>query len=137
MRQMKVIVTALAGLGVFVLAAVATRQGIADEEKVKAGESVVIFDDASHVEQGPVEFQHLTHKKAFGQEKLDCKQCHVKPKLFPMKRKPDEVRQVVTMEEMKQGKGCGACHNGKTTINGKITFDVTSEENCARCHKKK
>jgi len=109
------------------------------EEKVKAGESVHVFNDPSYAEkQGVVTFSHLEHKAAFGQEKLDCKPCHMtKPPLFSMKKKAaGETRPVMKMSEMAEGKFCGGCHNGKTEINGKTAISVTSEENCGSCHKK-
>lgn len=103
--------------------------------KAKPGEAIVTFDDAAHAEQGPVEFSHPAHKEALGAEKLDCKPCHMKPKLFPMKRKA--AREVVKMAAMAEGKACGACHDGKTKQNDKVVFGVTDEATCARCHKKK
>lgn len=107
------------------------------EAGAKPGESVVVFDDPSFAKsQGVVEFSHLAHKAAFGQEKLDCKPCHMTqppPPLFPMKRTTGKVW---TMAEMAQGKACGHCHDGKTTINGKTAFSVASDANCANCHKK-
>jgi c(7)-type cytochrome triheme protein len=138
MRRMKAHATVLSGIVVLLIATApaATPLAFAEEAKAKPGEATIIFDDLSHGEQGPVEFSHVAHRKAFGEEK-PCARCHIKPKLFPMKRKPDEARLVITMKEMEQGKSCGACHDGKTTINGKTAFSVASKENCARCHKKK
>jgi c(7)-type cytochrome triheme protein len=107
------------------------------EMAAKPGESVRVFDDPSFAaKQGKVEFSHLKHKELFGQEKLDCKPCHMtKPPLFAMRKpKEGEVHEVVTMAQMAEGKACGGCHNGKTTINGKVAFDVKSEDNCSRCH---
>lgn len=104
--------------------------------QAKPGEAVVKFENDKMKEAGPVEFSHLAHKAAFGQEKLDCKPCHMQPPpLFQMKKRaPGESR--ATMEDMKQGKACGKCHDGKTTINGKVAFDTTTKENCGKCHKK-
>jgi c(7)-type cytochrome triheme protein len=117
------------GIGVTLSAVVA-------QEKAKPGESIVKFDNPKMKEAGPVEFNHLAHKKAFGQEKLDCKTCHVgTPPLFPMKKQPaGESR--FTMEDIKQGKACGKCHNGKTEVNSKVVFDASAKENCTKCHKK-
>ena len=109
------------------------------EAPAKPGESVIVFDDPSFAaKQGKVTFSHLKHKEHFGQEKLDCKPCHMtKPPLFSMKRlKPGETRPKVTMADMAEGKACGGCHNGKTEINGHVAFDVKSEDNCSRCHVK-
>ena len=102
----------------------------------KPGESVVRFDNDKLKEYGPVEFSHPKHKEAFGQEKLDCKPCHMQPPpLFLMKKRAaGEARH--TMEDMKQGKACGKCHDGKSPVNGKVAFSVSSEDDCAKCHKK-
>jgi c(7)-type cytochrome triheme protein len=110
--------------------------GVTAQEKAKPGEAVVKFDNPKMKEAGPAEFSHPAHKKALGQEKLDCKTCHVgTPPLFPMKPPPAD-QAVFTMEDMKQGKACGKCHNGKTEMNGKVVFDANAKENCAKCHKK-
>jgi c(7)-type cytochrome triheme protein len=50
-----------------------------------------------------------------------CAECHTKPKLFGMKK--SELK----MADMKDGKSCNACHDGKKA------FDV---KECAKCHKK-
>ncbi len=108
------------------------------EEKVKAGESVHVYDDPSFAdEHGKVVFSHLEHKEKFGQEKLDCKPCHMtKPPLFAMKKKEGEPRKSATMAEMEQGLSCGGCHNGKTEINGHVAANVADPDGCAHCHKK-
>jgi c(7)-type cytochrome triheme protein len=131
----------LIAVAVAVVAATALDQAISRAASpAKPGESVHVFDDPSFAEeQGKVEFSHLKHKESFGQEKLDCKPCHMtKPTpLFSMKkRKEGETRPTVTMADMEAGKACGGCHNGETTINGKVAFDVASEDNCSRCHVK-
>jgi c(7)-type cytochrome triheme protein len=106
------------------------------QEKAKPGESVVTFDNPKMKEVGPVQFSHPAHQKALGEGKLDCKTCHVgTPPLFPMKKPPTD-QAVFTMEDMKQGKACGKCHNGKTESKGKVVFDVNAKENCTKCHKK-
>ena len=103
----------------------------------KPGEAIVTFDDPSFAEQSPVRVQPPEAQGIIRQqEKLDCKPCHMKPKLFPMKRKAGEPREAVTMEAMVGGKSCGACHDGKTNVNGKVVFSVADEESCVRCHKK-
>lgn len=63
---------------------------------------------------GETRFSHQTHLLVAP----DCGSCH--PALFaagPNKR--------VTMAEMKKGKSCGACHDGKKS------FDISD---CGRCH---
>lgn len=59
--------------------------------------------------------------KAHADKGLKCKDCHMAPKLFPMKKEK------LTMAAMKEGKECGACHDGKKAF-------AVSE--CAKCHKK-
>ncbi len=66
----------------------------------------VIFDGKVHAEKG-----------------LKCNDCHTK--IFPMKKTPG-----FKMAEMKEGKACGACHNGTKA------FTTTDAANCTKCHKK-
>jgi c(7)-type cytochrome triheme protein len=76
---------------------------------------------------GPVTFSHGEHK-----EKAEkCTACHVK--IFKMKKAQDAP---YTMERMKNGQLCGACHDGKTEVAGKVVFATTDKANCERCHKK-
>jgi c(7)-type cytochrome triheme protein len=76
---------------------------------------------------GTVTFSHEKHKGPV--EK--CTACHVK--IFKMKK--GQTGQP-TMELMKAGQQCGACHNGKTEIGGKVVFAVNTEADCEKCHKK-
>jgi c(7)-type cytochrome triheme protein len=77
---------------------------------------------------GPVTFSHEQHKA-----KVDkCQSCHVK--VFKMKK---GTTGPLTMDKMKAGEQCGACHNGKTEIGDKAVFTVDDKANCERCHKKK
>ncbi|MBI4824683.1 MAG: cytochrome c3 family protein [Nitrospirae bacterium] len=64
---------------------------------------------------GKVSFNHSFHAKAFS-----CNECH--PKIFPMKKGLRSIK----MDDMYQGKSCGACHNGQKA------FPPTE---CERCHK--
>jgi phosphate transport system substrate-binding protein len=66
---------------------------------------------------GKVVFDGKTHAAAG----LKCADCHTEPKLFGMKKT------ALKMAEMKEGKSCGACHDGKKAF-------AVSE--CAKCHKK-
>jgi c(7)-type cytochrome triheme protein len=118
------------------LGAVVVLWGATAHAQAKPGESVIKFDNDKMKESGPAEFSHPGHKAAFGQEKLDCKPCHTEPPpTFQMKKRAaGEAR--ATMADMKQGKSCGKCHNGKTTINGKVAVDVSAKESCVKCHKK-
>ena len=53
-----------------------------------------------------------------------CDACH--PKIFKMKKGTAKI----TMADIKAGKLCGECHNGKTA------FKASDAANCAKCHKK-
>ena len=69
----------------------------------------VVFDGKIHADKG-----------------LKCGDCHTNPKLFAMKKGADKI----TMDEIKAGKWCGACHDGKKA------FKAGDEANCGKCHKK-
>ena len=78
-------------------------------------EDIVVIENEDY---GNIQFSHYQHLEAVGK---DCVLCHNKVfHIDPKKNQP------VSMEEMEQGKSCGACHNGKTA------FPVT--ENCESCH---
>ena len=77
---------------------------------------------------GVVTFSHAQHKDA-GVDK--CTACHTK--VFKMKK---GATGPLTMEKMKAGEQCGACHDGKTQVGSKTVFAVTDKEKCATCHKK-
>ena len=72
---------------------------------------------------GQVTFSHATHRA----KGTKCSACHMRD--FKMKRGASEP---VTLEAKQQGKLCGACHDGKTTIGGTVVFPV---DDCDRCHK--
>jgi c(7)-type cytochrome triheme protein len=76
---------------------------------------------------GSVTFSHEQHKAKV--EK--CTACHVK--VFKMKKGQTGP---VTMAKMKAGEQCGACHNGKTEVAGKMVFTTDDKANCEKCHKK-
>ena len=76
---------------------------------------------------GKVTFSHQSHV-----QKLEkCTACHVK--VFKMKK---GTTGALTMEKMKAGEMCGACHNGKTEAAGKMVFTTDDKANCEKCHKK-
>ena len=105
----------------FAVAAVATRSPA--QVKIPADFAFEQGKDSP----GPVGFSHEKHK-----EKVDkCQACHVK--VFKMKK---GTTGPFTMAKMKEGEQCGACHNAKTVIGGKVLFSVADQANCARCHKK-
>lgn len=68
---------------------------------------------------GDVVFSHQTHVEGM---QLACTACHDKLYLNTQKHA------AVSMKQMRKGKSCGACHNGKKA------FSVKSD--CAKCHKK-
>lgn len=70
---------------------------------------------------GPVTFSHAFHKEKFGK----CTACHTK--VFKMKRGKTGP---LTMAAMKEGKLCGACHNGEKA------FSVKDAKSCKKCHVK-
>lgn len=69
---------------------------------------------------GKVTFSGDTHKKAGA-----CNACHTA--VFAMKKGAGAGQ---TMAAMKEGKGCGTCHNGTKA------FGVADAASCAKCHKK-
>ncbi|HET8578879.1 MAG TPA: c(7)-type cytochrome triheme domain-containing protein [Methylomirabilota bacterium] len=76
---------------------------------------------------GAVTFSHEKHK-----EKVEkCQGCHTK--VFKMKKGQTGT---LSMQEMRAGQQCGACHNGKTEMAGKVVFSVEEKANCEKCHKK-
>lgn len=76
---------------------------------------------------GAVTFSHEKHAAAGNK----CTSCHVK--IFKMKKGQTGP---LTMEKMKAGEQCGACHNGKTVVEGKTPFPVADGDSCVKCHKK-
>ena len=77
---------------------------------------------------GTVTFSHEQHK-AKGADK--CTACHTK--VFKMKK---GTTGDFTMAKMKDGQLCGACHNGKTDVGGKVVYTTDDKANCEKCHKK-
>jgi c(7)-type cytochrome triheme protein len=64
----------------------------------------------------PSIFPHWVHRARFR-----CYVCH--PKIFEMRQGANDV----TMDKIKKGQFCGACHNGR------IAFNVEFQT-CDRCH---
>ena len=76
---------------------------------------------------GVVTFSHEKHK-----EKAEkCAACHTK--IFKMKKGQTGP---INMTKIKAGEQCGACHNGKTEMAGKVVFVADDKANCEKCHKK-
>jgi len=63
--------------------------------------------------------------KAHADKGLQCADCHIKPKLFEMKKGGVKM----SMAAMGEGKFCGTCHNGAKAFNVKAPAD------CVKCHK--
>ncbi len=68
-------------------------------------------------------FSHTTH---LGKVRK-CTLCHMRD--FKMKRGASGP---ITLEAKQQGRYCGACHDGKTTMAGAVVFPI---DECDRCHK--
>lgn len=79
---------------------------------VGGGELVLPASD-----KGDVKFSHALHVRDIG---LKCVECHTK--LFTNRKQ----HKAVTMADMKKGKSCGACHDGKKA------FSVKAD--CGKCH---
>jgi c(7)-type cytochrome triheme protein len=77
--------------------------------------------------EGPVTFSHEKHKESA--EK--CTVCHTK--IYKMKKGQTGK---ATMADMKAGKSCGACHDGKTKTGDKLAFSTEDKASCEKCHKK-
>jgi len=92
--------------------------GVAFAQK-KAGERDVKYESKT---AGAVLFSHETHMKV---PNTKCNACHTK--VFKMKK---EVK--IAKEEHNGDKFCAAaaCHDGKKT------FGMKAEADCAKCHKK-
>lgn len=72
---------------------------------------------------GEVTFSHAAHRT-----KVDkCSTCHMRD--LNMKRGGSGP---ITLTAKQEGKFCGACHDGKTTIGGAVVFPI---DECDRCHK--
>lgn len=81
----------------------------------------LVFERKGEVEGSaafpPSIFPHWVHRTRYR-----CYVCH--PALFEMQQGANAI----TMEAIKQGQFCGACHNGRTAFG--VEF-----RNCARCHR--
>jgi c(7)-type cytochrome triheme protein len=74
----------------------------------------------------PVVFGHAAHGKLNA-----CADCHEgKEPLFPKKRGSEGMK----MSDMKAGKGCGSCHDGKKTF-GQDKKKIFASTMCMKCHK--
>ncbi|MBI2216906.1 MAG: hypothetical protein HYU51_06370 [Candidatus Rokubacteria bacterium] len=72
---------------------------------------------------GPVTFSHATHVPKTGK----CTTCHMKD--LKMKRGGSGP---ITLDAKQEGKYCGACHDGKTSMAGATVFAI---DECDKCHR--
>jgi len=105
------------------LVVVVASAGIAMAQKIPAD---FTFDQGKD-SPGKVTFSHSAHKEPTGK----CTACHTK--IFKMKKGGTGT---LSMEHFKKGEQCGACHNGKMQMGGKVVFGVEDKANCEKCHKK-
>lgn len=100
------------------LAVAGTPAGLADRALAAPGD--LVFEskggDTAGAAYPPAHFRHWTHRIRYR-----CFACH--PALFQMKQGADEM----TMDKMRQGQFCGACHTGR------VAFDI-GFQSCSRCH---
>jgi c(7)-type cytochrome triheme protein len=77
---------------------------------------------------GAVTFDHWLHRSKF-----TCRLCHVDIG-FAMQANATGIR----ASTIREGFHCGACHDGKSLIDGQVVFAACSEgapnQQCARCH---
>jgi len=92
---------------------------------------VIIDNYSSKAELAPVVFEHWIHRSKF-----TCRVCHVDVG-FAMKAGATNI----TSADNERGFYCGACHNGKTVVDGKVVFQACSRKTagddlrrCERCH---
>jgi len=92
---------------------------------------VIINNYSEKNNLAPVVFEHWIHRSKF-----TCRVCHVDVG-FAMKAGGTNI----TAVDNARGYYCGACHNGKTVVDGKVLFQsctrkVSTEESkrCQRCH---
>jgi c(7)-type cytochrome triheme protein len=77
----------------------------------------------SEASPGDVTFSHTAH----GAKVDKCSTCHMRD--FKMKRGASGP---ITLVAKQEGRFCGACHDGKTTMGGAVVFAI---DECDRCHK--
>jgi c(7)-type cytochrome triheme protein len=92
---------------------------------------VVIASGAEKASLPPAVFDHWLHRARY-----TCRVCHVDVG-FAMKAGGTDIKAADNMS----GVYCGACHNGKTTVDGRKVFEACAKvgpgetrSTCARCH---
>jgi c(7)-type cytochrome triheme protein len=118
---------------VFILAAVAHAQTGVKKKRALPDEygRVVINNFSEKAGLAPVVFDHWLHRA-----KYTCRLCHVDVG-FAMKGGTTAIK---ASDNMK-GYFCGACHNGRTNVNGRQVFKACEKtagpeekSRCQRCH---
>jgi c(7)-type cytochrome triheme protein len=100
--------------------AIALLSGVSGVAQVKSPPDFT-FKQAEN-SPGQVTFSHDKHRT-----KVDkCSACHMRD--FKMKRGGSGP---ITLAAKQEGKYCGACHDGKTTIGGAVVFPIDA---CDKCH---
>jgi c(7)-type cytochrome triheme protein len=77
----------------------------------------------SDASPGAVTFSHQQHLA----KGMKCSSCHMRG--FKLERGASGP---ITLEAKQEGKFCGACHDGKTTIGGGVVFPI---DECDKCHR--
>jgi c(7)-type cytochrome triheme protein len=72
---------------------------------------------------GQVSFNHETHVPRIEDTARACATCHETS--FSLRRRGQALTGLVTMERMKKGELCGACHNGSKAF---------AVDDCTSCH---
>lgn len=73
-----------------------------------------------------------SHEFHVGKAKIGCSDCHKKTMDREALYYPNRAnRKIATMDDMRKGKSCGACHNGTRA------FSVARNQDCGRCHNQK
>ena len=119
-RPLAVVVRAAAGVGLALAALAAPGSTAAVTEVTMPPDFPMPKAETS---PGQVTFSHAIHRAKVAK----CSTCHMRD--FKMKRGASEP---VTLVAKQEGKLCGACHDGKTTMGGTVVFPV---DECDRCHK--
>ena len=127
-------------LGIVVIFGMRTGKAAAEDKTPDAAKpaaaaakppETIVFDKTAKM--APVTFAHAEHIKKYP----TCKECHAGDKpLFPQKKDKDQPG--MKMADMYAGGQCGACHDGKKTVDGKPDGKpiFAAKAGCMKCHKK-
>lgn len=91
--------------------------------------SQAVPKDFTYEETKPMAPVTFSHKWHVTEKKLQCPECHIKPKIFEMKKLAASPQ--MTMAKLNEGQFCGNCHNAKRA------FSTKDAKACTRCHAKK